>query len=165
MSSNAVVAGLNDQIAEEFAAAYLYLSMAAYFELETLPGFAHWMRMQYHEETAHALKLVDFVLDRGARVELKAIEKPPADFEGPLAVMTQALEHERRVTRAIHVLYELALKEKDYAAQLELQWFISEQTEEEKTVGAIVAQMQRAGDSGAALLLIDRQLGARAAGT
>lgn len=163
MPNTTVVAGLNEQIAEEFHAAYTYLSMGAYFEAKSLPGFAHWMRMQYQEETDHALKLFDFLLDRGARVELKAIPRPPSDFQGPLAVMEQALEHEQQVTKAIHDLYELTLKEKDYPAQLQLQWFISEQIEEEKTVGDIVSQLRLAGDSGAALLLLDRQLAARAA--
>lgn len=163
MPSTAVVAGINDQITDEFYAAYFYLSMAAYFETQSLPGFAHWMRVQHQEETAHALKLFDFLLDRGARVELKAIDRPPVDFESPLTVMEQALTHEQQVTKAINDLYELALKEKDYPAQLQLQWFIAEQTEEEKTAGHLVTQLRLAGDSGAAILLLDRQLAARTA--
>lgn len=161
MQSKAVEAGLNDQIAGEFYAAYLYLSMAAFFESQNLPGFAHWMRLQYREELSHAERLFNFLIDRGGRVVLQALDKPPMDFKGPLAGMEQALKHEQEVTAAIHTLYELAVKEKDYPTQLELQWFISEQVEEERTVSDVIAQLRRAGDSGPGLLLIDRQLGTR----
>lgn len=163
MPDKTVLAGINEQITKEFAAAYLYLAMAAYFDLKNLPGFAHWMRMQHQEETAHALKLFDFLLDRGAPVRLKAIAQPPTGFTSPVTVMEQALQHEQDVTKAITDLYELALKEKDYPAQLQLQWFIAEQMEEEKTAGDLVSQVRLAGDSGAALLLLDRQLAARTA--
>lgn len=164
MSNSSVVAGINDQIAKEFYAAYLYLSMSAYFEVENLPGFAHWMRMQHQEEVTHAVRLFDLLLGRGEGVELQAIEKPPSDFGGPLAGMEQALAHEQQVTVAINQLYELAIKEKDYPAQLELQWFISEQMEEEKTVSDIIARIKLAGDSGPAMLMLDKELGGRAAG-
>lgn len=162
MHSKAVEAGLNDQIAKEFYAAYLYLSMSAFFESENLPGFAHWMRLQYREETSHAERLLDFLANRGGRVVLQAIDKPPKDFKGPLAGMSEALKHEREVTATIHRLYELAVQEKDYATQLELQWFISEQVEEERTVSDIIAQLKLAGDSAPGLLMIDRHLAARA---
>ena len=161
MPTKGVVAGINDQIAKEFYAAYLYLAMAAYCDAESLPGFAHWMRMQYDEELGHALRLFDFLLEKGERVQLKAIDKPPLEFGTPLEVMKGALAHEKKVTASINQLYETAVKEKDYPAQLVLQWFINEQVEEERSVGDIIAQLEMAGDSGAALLMMDRQLASR----
>ena len=163
MPAKGVVAGINDQIAKEFYAAYLYLAMAAYCDAESLPGFAHWMRMQYDEELGHALRLFDFLLERGERVQLKAIEKPPLEFGSPLEVVKATLIHEKKVTASINKLYETAVKEKDYPAQLMLQWFINEQVEEERSVGDIIAQLEMAGDSGPALLMMDRQLGSRQA--
>jgi ferritin len=159
--SKAMVAGINDQVAKEFYAAYLYLSMAAYCDAKNLAGFAHWMRMQHQEELSHALRLFDFLLERGERVALQGIEKPPTDFGSPLDVMKAALAHEQKVTASINELYELADKEKDYPTQLMLQWFINEQVEEERSVGDIIAQLELAGDSGAALLMMDRQLAGR----
>ncbi|MEE8193849.1 MAG: ferritin [Gemmatimonadales bacterium] len=163
MPAKGVVAGINDQIAKEFYAAYLYLAMAAYCDAESLPGFAHWMRMQYDEELGHALRLFDFLLERGERVQLKAIEKPPLKFGSPLEVIKATLAHEKKVTASINKLYETAVKEKDYPAQLMLQWFINEQVEEERSVGDIIAQLEMAGDSGPALLMMDRQLASRQA--
>jgi ferritin len=156
-----MVAGINDQVAKEFYAAYLYLSMAAYCDGKNLPGFAHWMRMQFQEELGHALRLFDFVLERGGQAELQAIDKPPVDFGSPLDVMKAALAHEQKVTASINRLYELADKEKDYPTQLMLQWFITEQVEEERSVGDIIAQLELAGDGGPALLMMDRQLAGR----
>jgi ferritin len=164
MHSKAVEAGINDQIGREFYSAYLYLSMSAFFEAQNFPGFAHWMRLQYQEEISHAERLVDFITNRGGRLVLQALDKPPHDFKGPLAGMEQALAHEQEVTEAIHRLYELAVKEKDYPTQLELQWFITEQVEEERTVSDIIAQVNMAGDSPPGLLMIDRQLAARTGG-
>ena len=118
--------------------------------------------MQYQEELGHAMKLFDFMLDNGGHIVLKALAKPPSQFKGALAVMKETLKHEQKVTGAITKLYELTVKEKDYPAQILLQWFISEQTEEEKTVGDIIAQMKMVGDSGSGLLLIDQHLAGRA---
>ena len=154
---------INEQIAQEFYASHLYLSMMAYFEAESLGGFAHWMRLQAIEEHGHAMKLVDFLIERGGRVELQAIEKPQRDFDSPLAVMKAALGHEEKVTARINDLYELAVAERDYPAQVMLQWFITEQVEEEASAGAIVDQLALAGDSGGALLMLDAKLGERAA--
>lgn len=164
MLSKPVVAGINEQIANEFAAAYLYLSITAHFETEKLPGFAHWMRQQHQEEISHAMRLFDFLTEHGARVELKAIDKPPSVFNTPLSVMEQVLTHEEQVTSAINELYELANAEKDYPAQLMLQWFITEQTEEERSVGDIISRLKLAGDSAPAMLMIDRELASRGAG-
>jgi ferritin len=162
MPKKAVETAINNQIQMEIESSYVYLAMAAYLDEQNLSGFSHWMRHQHQEELGHAMKLFDFLLDNGGHVELRAIAKPPATFSGPLAVMKQALKHEQKVTASITKLYELALKERDYPAQILLQWFIEEQTEEEKTVGDIIAQMEMAGESGTALLMIDRQLARRA---
>jgi ferritin len=159
-----VEAAINKQIAKEFYSAYLYLSMSAFFDAENFRGFAHWMRLQYGEEISHAERLFDFLASMGGRVVLQGIDEPPKDFKGPLEGMEQALAHEREVTESIHALYELAVKEKEYATQLELQWFISEQVEEEQTVEQLIAQMKMAGDSPPGLFMIDRQLAARTAG-
>jgi ferritin len=151
-------------MAKEFYAAYLYLAMAAWFEAQALPGFAHWMRLQNEEEQQHALKLFQYLLDSGGHVELEGIPAPPDKFKTPLSVMQMALDHEQKVTAAINKLYELAAREKDYPAQLALQWFITEQVEEERNVSDIIQRMEHAGDNGAALLMIDHELGSRAVG-
>ncbi len=164
MPSKAVEKAINDQIAMEFYSAYLYLAMAADFAERNLPGFAHWMRLQYQEELNHALKLFDFLVGNDGKVVLQALEKPPSGFAGPLEVMEQSLKHEKEVTASITRLYELAIKEKDYPAQLMLQWFITEQTEEERTVTDIIARLKLAGDNASAFLLIDRDLGSRGSG-
>jgi ferritin len=161
MLTKPVQAAINDQIAKEFYASHLYLSMAAYFEDQNLPGFAAWMRMQTEEERGHAMRLFNYLIEAGGRVKLQAIGEPPADFGGPLQVMEASLEHEQKVTASIRKLYELADKEKDYGTQLHLQWFISEQQEEEKNVGDVIARLKLAGDNKVALMFIDRELGAR----
>lgn len=152
---------LNEQMRNEFYAAYLYLGMVAYFDERHLDGFASWMRLQNAEEIAHAMKLFDHLTDIGGKVVLQAIDQPPSEFASPLAVMEAALEHEQHVTRKIHKLYALAVAENDYATQVLLQWFVTEQVEEEKTVGDIVGRLRLAGDSPEALLLIDRELASR----
>ena len=161
MSSNTVVKAMNDQVAMEFHAAYLYLSMAGYLESENLPGFASWMRMQYQEEVTHALRFFDFLLEAGDKVELQAIPKPVASFKGPLDVFKKALAHEKRVMASITKIYETAVKAKDYPAQIMLQWFINEQQEEERTASDIIAKLELVGDNGPALLMLDRELGSR----
>jgi ferritin len=161
MLNPTVQQALNDQVQKELHSAYIYLSMAAYFEAENLPGAAHWMRRQAGEEQEHAMKIYDFIHDRGGRVTLQAIDAPPATFASPLAVFEASYAHEQKVTKSIHDLYALAVKEADYPTQVMLQWFIDEQVEEEKNASAIVAQLQMVGDSPAALFMIDRQLAAR----
>jgi ferritin len=161
----AVQDALNRQIAHEFASSYLYLSMSAYCDSRNYGGFAHWLRVQSQEEHSHALKLFDMVLDRGGQVTLQAIEAPQADFESLLDVMQRALAHEQQVTAMIQELYELAVKEEDYTTQAQLQWFLTEQVEEEKTAGAIVDQLKMIGSQGTGLFVLDRELAARAAPT
>lgn len=153
----------NDQINAELASAYLYLSMAAYFEDENLPGFAHWMRMQNEEETSHAMLFFDYVHDRGGRATLKGIEEPPSDFRSPLDVMERTLEHERKVTMLINRMYQLAIEESDYAAQVMLHDLINEQVEEEKVAEEIVDHLRIIEGDGTGLLQIDARLGERTA--
>src|SRR3712207_1673632 len=111
---DAVREAITEQIKHEFYSAYLYLSMAGSFEAASLPGFAHWMRKQSEEEREHAMKFFDFLLDRGERVQLRAIDQPPSSFRSPLDTFEQALEHEKEVTTHIHELYDLSVQEKDY---------------------------------------------------
>jgi ferritin len=164
MLSKEVLEGINDQIRNEIASAYLYLSMSAYCETQNLSGMAKWLRIQWEEETQHAMKLFNYVVDRGGTVVLQAIEKPPAKFKSVLGIFEEVFAHEQKVTALINKLYETALKTKDYATQVELQWFIKEQVEEEKNAAEIIELMKRAGDSGPMLLMLDRQLGLRAKG-
>jgi ferritin len=152
---------INAQIRDELYSAYLYLSMAAYSEEANLPGFAHWMRLQNQEEVSHAMKLFDYVNERGGRVVLHAIDQPPTDFESPLSTFEMTLEHEQKVTGLIHNLYELALDEKDYPTQVMLQWFIEEQVEEEDSASQILETLKMIGKQGHALVMFDRALGQR----
>jgi ferritin len=152
---------INDQINKEFYSSYLYLSMAAYFEDNNLPGFAHWMSIQEGEERGHAMKFYNFLIERGGRVLLKAIEAPPTDWKSNLEVLKKVAEHEAMVTASINVLYELAMREKDYPAQVMLQWFISEQMEEEKSAAEIVANLQLMEERGSAVLMLDHHLSKR----
>jgi ferritin len=151
----------NEQIREELASAYIYLSMAAYFEDQNLPGFAHWMEVQSQEEMSHAMKFYGHVNERGGRVWLQAIPEPPAEFEGPLDVFQKALEHERYISGRIIDLYKLAQKEGEYASYSLLQWFVDEQVEEEDSASEIVELLKLAGEKGHALIMLDRQLAQR----
>ena len=153
---------INAQINAELYSAYLYLAMAADLEDKNLPGFAHWMRLQHDEEQMHAMKLFDFMLDRGGRVRLKAIDEPQATWDSALAVFENAYAHEQKVTGLIHALYKLAVEENDYPAQSLLQWFIDEQVEEEKNASDAVAQLRMTGDFGPGLLMLDREMALRA---
>ncbi len=149
---------LNEQIREELASAYIYLSMAAYCESINLPGFAHWMRGQSQEELEHAFKFYDYIHDRGGRVVLQALDQPPIEFEGPTGVFQKTLEHEQYITSRIHKLYGMAVEEKDYASLGLLQWFVDEQVEEEKSASEILELLKVIGDKGQGLIMLDRQL-------
>jgi len=153
----------NEQITHELFSSYLYLSMAAYFESKSLPGFAKWMRLQAEEEKEHALKFFDFVNDRGGRVKLYSISEPPFEWTGPLDAFENVLRHEQKVTSLINTLYEAALKEKDYPAQVFLQWFINEQVEEEKNAQMIVDQLKMLDEHQGGLINIDHHVGKREA--
>jgi ferritin len=161
MISDNLVNAINDQIEHEFFSAYLYLAMSAYFESQNLPGFAHWMRVQSGEEEEHAMKFYHFLVDRGARVSLHAISQPQAEWQSALDVFQHALQHEQKVTSLINTLYEIAVKEKDYPAQVMLHWFINEQVEEEKNATMIVDQLQMAENRPGNLMYLDRHIGKR----
>ena len=161
MLSQAVQDAINDQIHHEFHSAYVYLSMSAYLESANFTGFAKWMRIQAKEEVMHAMKLFDFVNDRNGRVVLKTLEQPQTEWKSVLDVFDHALKHEQKVTSMIHQLYALATKENDYATQVALTWFINEQVEEEATATSVVDRLKIANNDGAALLILDNQLGSR----
>ncbi len=164
MISKRIQDAINEQIVHEFFSSYLYLSMSAYFQGMNLPGFAHWMMIQSSEEYSHALKLYNHIIERGGKVELEAIAKPKGDYKSPLDVMKKVLEHEQKITGLIHTLYELASKEKDYPGQIMLQWFVTEQVEEEKSANEVIHLLKQIGDAPAGLIMLDRQLGARKSG-
>ena len=158
----AVQDAINEQIRNELYSGYVYLAMSAHFEERNLTGFAHWMRLQAQEELGHGMRLFDYLLDRGGHVVLEGIDQPPTDDWGTsLEIFQHALEHEREVTRMIDALYELARDKRDNATQVALQWFITEQVEEEASADAAVDQLRRAGDNAAALLMLDQKFGAR----
>ena len=161
MLSKSLQDAINEQIRNEIQSAYLYLSMSAYCESANLPGAAHWLRQQWEEELGHAMKFSKYVNDRGGRVMLGAIEKPKVEWPGLLAVFQEVLSHEQKVTAMINNLYAVAVKENDYASQIVLQWFITEQIEEEKNATEIIEMLKMAGESGPPLMMVDRQLGAR----
>jgi len=161
MIGKAMQDAMNEQINKELFSSYLYLSMAAYFEDKNLPGFGNWMRLQADEEREHAMKFYDHILERGGRVTLKAIDAPKTEWSSNLEVAEEVAAHEAKVTASIYDLYELALKEKDYPAQVMLQWFITEQVEEEKNAGDIVADLKLIEERGTAVLMLDKQLGKR----
>jgi ferritin len=162
MLNEKLQSAMNDQIKKEFYSSYLYLAMAAHFEAANLPGFAKWMKGQSEEETEHGMKFYEFINDRGGRVKLQAIDQPPAEFGSPVEIFKVVVNHEEQVTASIHKLYALAQAENDYPTQVMLHWFIDEQVEEEKNANAILEMLKLAGDQGAALLMADRALGARA---
>ena len=156
-----VLNALNEQIKHELYSAYVYLAVSGYCERMSLPGFAHWMRLQSQEEVAHAMKIFDFINDRGGAVKLQTIDAPAADFGSAQSIAEKALEHERKVTGLIERLYGLAVQEGDYATQALMQWFVTEQVEEEKNAGLLVDQLKMVGDNRPALLLLDMELGKR----
>jgi ferritin len=152
---------LNEQINAELYSSYLYLAMAADFEAKNLKGFAKWMEVQAKEEAGHAKKLYDFLVDRGGRVALKAIAAPPPEWKSPLAAFEEAYAHEQKVTGLIHKLADLAAAEKDHAAAVMLQWFVTEQVEEEANASEIVEKLKLIKDHPQGLLMMDGHLGQR----
>lgn len=148
----------NDQINKELYSEYLYLSMQAYFERLNLKGFVNWMSVQVQEEHAHALGMFDYLNQRGGNVQLEAIDKPETDWESPLAVFEQVLEHEEYVTSRINALMDVAEETKDRAAMSFLNWYLKEQVEEEDNVGNVLATLKLIGDDKKALLMLDKDL-------
>jgi ferritin len=151
----------NDQIKNELYSAYLYLAMAAYLEIKNLPGFAHWMKVQYKEEVSHAMKMFEFLNDRGVKVLLQAIGQPTLEYSSTLEVFEETLKHEKKVTSLINALYDLAKEVNDNASSVFLQWFVSEQVEEEKNATQIVETLKMIKPEGPALVMLDRELAKR----
>jgi ferritin len=163
MISEKMQAELNEQVNKEFYSAYMYLAMSAYCNTIGLPGFAHWMRMQFEEESLHVTKMYDYILDQGGAVHLKAIEEPAKEYGTPVDIFQTTLEHEQFVTGLIHKLMDLAIEERDYATQAFLQWYVTEQVEEESNVNDILAPLRMVGDDKGGLMMIDQQLAQRLA--
>lgn len=161
MIGEKMVAALNDQINAEMYSAYLYWSMSAYFEEQGLSGSANWMRNQALEEMTHADKFYNYLIDRGGRVLLSAIEAPPTQWDSIMAVFEATLEHEQKVTARINALMDAALKQNDHALVTFLQWFVNEQVEEEKSVEGILQQLRLIANAPGAMFMIDRELGSR----
>ena len=156
-----LVDSITRQIGAEFSASFSYLSMAAWCEYKKLMGAGRWLRVQSSEEHGHGMKLVNFLLARGYQVKLPAIDQPKHEFKSVQDVFERALAQERDVSKQIDALYELAFTQKAFAAMAELQWFITEQVEEEKTVSEIVAKFQMIKSDPASILDLDRELGGR----
>ena len=161
MLSDKLVDALNEQMKNEFFSAYLYMALSGYFEAEDLPGIATWMRNQALEEMTHGEKFFHFICEAGARTDLRGFDKPQNDYASPLAAFEYSLEHEKFVTSRINDLMDLAKEEKNHAAQIFLQWFVTEQVEEEASFGLIVKKLERIGDDGNGLLRLDEDLGQR----
>jgi ferritin len=163
MISKKMAEAINGQMNKEFYSAYLYLSMSAWSQAKHLRGFAHWFALQAREEAGHAMKFCRYLEDQGATVRLPAIDAPTATFASPLAVFETTLKHEQFVTQSIGQLMDQAVSEKDHATQIMLQWFVSEQVEEEASASEVVEKLKLLGDDPRGLYLVDRELAGRAA--
>ena len=161
MLSKTIQKAFDTQIKDELESAYLYLSMSSYCNAESFLGFGKWLRMQAQEELGHGMKLFDYVHHRGGHASLQAIEQPKAHFSSLLELFKMVLDHEKKVTARIHKLYQMTTTENDYAGQIELQWFVTEQVEEEQNATMIVEQLKMIGDNKAALLMMDKEIGTR----
>ena len=149
---------IQDQIKNEWYSAYLYTSMAAWFDSENLEGFAHWMYKQAGEETEHGKKMFEFLIDRGVRIVLQAIPQPPSDFPSPLAIFEQSLEHEKKVTALINGIADQADKVNDHPTKVFIQWFITEQVEEEKNASQIVNLLKKLPPNSSGIFQLDHRL-------
>lgn len=158
MLKESILKALNEQINAEQYSALMYLSMSAWFEDKGLPGFANWMYVQYQEELTHANKIFKYVNERSARVELKAIEQMPGEFESVVDVVEKTLDHEQKVTAMIDNLVNIAVEERDHASQSFLQWFVDEQVEEEANVTEILDTLKLIEGKGNGLFMLDREL-------
>ena len=161
MISEKMQKAINDQINAELYSAYLYLSMQAYFTAENLPGFAQWMSVQVQEEVVHAMKFFGYVHSRRGRVALQPITGPATKWDSPLAAFEAALAHEEHVTSRINHLVKLAREDNDNATEIMLQWFVTEQVEEEASADEVIQKIKRMADAPGGLFLLDQELGAR----
>jgi len=162
MLSKKMTEALNEQINREMYSAYLYMAMSAYSESKGLKGFANWFMVQYQEEMLHAMKIYNYIHEQGEKVILKAIEQPPAEFGEPIDMFNATLKHEKFITKSINELVDLALSEKDHATNIFLQWFITEQIEEEANDNEIIDKLKLVEGSANGLFMVDKDLGARA---
>ncbi len=156
-----IAEALNKQINAEFASAYLYLSMSAYLNEVSLVGFANWMRAQYEEEVFHAMKMYDYVLERGGTIKLDAVAAPQQSWKDIIEVFEAVLHHEQEITHSINRLVSLAIAEQDHATVNFLQWFVDEQVEEEASVSELLAQLKLVGGQGSGLFMLDREAAQR----
>ena len=161
MISKKVEKALNEQVNAELYSAYLYLSMEAYFKSLNLIGFANWMRVQTQEEMMHAMKIYEFIDERGGRITLKAIDGPQTKWDSPLAAFKAVYEHEQKVTGLINNLVNLAIEEKDHATNTFLQWFVNEQVEEESSADQMVQQLKMMENAPGGMFMLDREMGQR----
>lgn len=161
MPNKKIINALNEQLNAELFSSYQYLAMAAFFESQNFKGFSQWMKMQSSEEYAHAMKFYDFIQDISGTVELKKIDTPKLSWNSPLEVFEETLNHEKSISSKINNLYELAITEKDYPTSVFLQWFITEQVEEESTSTNIVERLKMIGENKNGLFYLDRELGFR----
>lgn len=153
--------GLVEQINLELQSAYIYFGMASYLEENDFPGFAHWMKVQVKEEVSHAMRIFDFLQERGEHIEMLPFEKVDVDFEGVLDVYEKSLVHEKFITASIDKLAHMAHDLKDFSAMGMLQWFVDEQVEEEDHFGSAVAKLTLASGKGSSMLMLDREFGKR----
>lgn len=161
MLNSKIQDAFNAQINAELYSSYLYLAMAAYFDSVGLSGFSNWMKVQVQEEAMHAMKFYDYINERGGRVALTAIDTPDSDWSSPLAAFEHVCAHEAKVTASINNLMDLAIEERDHASSSFLQWFVTEQVEEEATAGELVQQLRLVGEHGNGIFMMDRELGQR----
>lgn len=161
MISKKMQESINQQINAEIYSAYLYLSMSAWCTDKQYDGFAQWFKVQAQEEITHAMKFYGYIFEQGGKVKLLPIEGPPAKFASLKDAAKKQLEHEKKVTSLIKSLTDLAKKEKDYATDILLQWFITEQVEEEKNAEEIIRKLEMIGESGPALYMLDKEMGQR----
>src|SRR3989304_2776641 len=164
MLSKKMQDALNNHLNEEFFSSYLYLSIAAYFEEQNFKGFANWFKIQSQEEYGHAMKFFAFIIQTRGDVTLKEIGAPKRNWKSVMEAFKDTLAHEKKITGLIHKLVDLAMQSKDYAANNFLQWFVTEQVEEENTVEEIIHKLEMIGDNKGGLYMLDRELGARTAG-
>lgn len=154
-------AALNEQINREMFSAYLYMSMSAYADRQGLKGISKWFMVQYHEEMVHAMKIYEYIADQGGKIALGAIQKPDSEFGTALNLFEKALEHELYITNSINELADLAISLKDFATKTFLDWYITEQVEEEKNANEIIQTLKMIGDNTGALYLYDKELAVR----
>jgi len=161
MLNKKMAQALNEQVNREMYSAYLYMSMSACSNKMGLKGFANWFMVQYHEEMFHAMKIYEYLQRQGEDIKLEAIKTPPSEFKSQLDMFTQTLTHEQYITSALNELMDLAISKKDHATKIFLEWYITEQVEEEENDNDIIAELKLIGDDPHALLMLDRELAAR----